>query len=306
MLKLRPTACALVLVVCSAGCARARWPDPPPVDQAKYQQEYADFRKGQLETAAYALPLVGAWSLDEGDTPFGSDPALPIALPASGIIPRAGTFRRNGNGVTVIPATGTHLRREDGSDVAGAAPADQGPPLVIGSVHLEVFQLPPDAVMVTGRDDADPLLKNLQIETYPLDPKWRVAARFDAFEKPKVVPIASTRGPAHDQTAPGQLVFQMNGQQFRLTALAEPGSDQFFLLFKDETNGKTTFSGYRMLSAKAVPNGQWTVLDFNMASNPPCAYSKFTICPLPPRENRLALAIEAGVKRHPTARGYAE
>ena len=133
-----------------------------------------------------------------------------------------------------------------------------------------------------------------------------MAARFDGFEKPKAVLIASTRGPAHEQTAPGQLVFQMNGQQFRLTALAEPGSDQFFLLFKDETNGKTTFSGYRMLSAKVVPNGQWTVLDFNMASNPPCAYSKFTMCPLPPRENRLALAIEAGVKRHPTARGYGE
>ena len=61
-----------------------------------------------------------------------------------------------------------------------------------------------------------------------------------------------------------------------------------------------------MLSAKVVPNGQWTVLDFNLASNPPCAYSKFTMCPLPPRENRLALAIEAGVKRHPTARGYGE
>jgi uncharacterized protein (DUF1684 family) len=177
---------------------------------------------------------------------------------------------------------------------------------VIGSVQYEVFPVPPDQMMVTGRDGADPLLRNLQIDTYPIDPKWRVAARFDAFDTPRVVAIASTRGPAHDQTAPGQLVFRVDGKEFRLTALAEPGNDQFFVMFKDDTNGKTTFSGYRMLSAKVVPNGQWTVLDFNMARNPPCAYSKFTMCPLPPRENRVAMAIEAGVKRHPTARGYAE
>ena len=287
MLKRRPATCAMVLVVCAAGCARAKWPDPPAVDPAKYQQEYADFRQEQLETAAFALPLVGTWSLDEGDTAFGSDPALPIALPAAAAPAHAGVFHRKGNDVTVTPATA-------------------GPPFVIGSVHFEVFPVPPDAVMVMGRDEADPRLKDLAIDTYPLDQRWRVAARFDAFEKPKVVPIASTRGPGHDQTAPGQLVFQVSGREFRLTALADDGSDQFFVMFKDDTNGKTTFSGYRMLSAKVVPNGQWTVLDFNLAGNPPCAYSKFTICPLPPRENRVAMAIEAGVKRHPTARGYAE
>lgn len=287
MLKRHHTTCAIALVVCAAGCARARWPDPPPVDPAKYQQEYADFKKEQLETEAFALPLVGTWSLDEGDTAFGSDPALPIALPASAAVAHAGVFHRKGNDVTVTPPAA-------------------GPPFVIGSIHFEVFPVPPADVMVMGSDDADPRLKDLTIETYPVDQKWRVAARFEAFEKPKVVPIASTRGPVHDQTAPGQLVFQLHEREFRLTALADSGSDQLFVMFKDDTNGKTTFSGYRMLSATAVPNGAWTVLDFNLARNPPCAYSKFTICPLPPKENRVAMAIEAGVKRHPTARGYAE
>ena len=290
MLKHHVLACVLALVASAAGCVRQKWPDPPPVDPVKYQQQYADFKKEQLETAAFALPLVGTWSLDEGDTPFGSDPSLPIVLPATASVAHAGVFHRKGNDVTMIPAAGVH----------------QEAPLVIGSVHFEVFQAPPDAMMVMASDADAPLLKNLQIDTYPIDPKWRVGARFEAFEKPRVVPIGSTRGPVHDETAPGQLVFQMNGQEFRLTALAEPGSDQFFVMFKDDTNGKTTFSGYRMLSAKVVPNGQWTVLDFNMARNPPCAYSKFTMCPLPPRENRVAMAVEAGVKRHPTARGYAE
>jgi len=287
MLKRRLAPCAIALVACAAGCAHAKWPDPPPVDPAKYQQEYADFKKEQLETEAFALPLVGIWSLDEGDTAFGSDPALPIVLPASAAVAHAGVFHRKGNDVTVTPQAA-------------------GPPFVIGSIHFDVFPVPPADVTVMGSDDADPRLRDLTIETYPVDPTWRVAARFDAFEKPKVVPIASTRGPVHDQTAPGQLVFHLNQQEFRFTALADSGSDQLFVMFKDDTNGKTTFSGYRMLSAKAVPNGAWTVLDFNLARNPPCAYSKFTICPLPPKENRVAMAIEAGVKRHPTARGYAE
>jgi uncharacterized protein (DUF1684 family) len=146
----------------------------------------------------------------------------------------------------------------------------------------------------------------LRVETYPIEPRWRVAARFDAFEKPKRLQIATTRGTVNDATAPGQLVFRMNGTEYRLTAFGEAGEDQLFVMFRDATNGLTTFSGYRMLSAKAVPNGGWTVLDFNLARNPPCAYSRFTMCPLPPKENRLAVAVEAGVKRHPTARGFGE
>jgi hypothetical protein len=161
-------------------------------------------------------------------------------------------------------------------------------------------------MFVDGRDTNAAALKDLHIDTFPLDQKWRVAARFDAFERPKTIKIATTRGTVNDETAVGQLVFQLRGQEFRLTALGEPGRDQFFVMFKDDTNGMTTFSGYRMLSPKAVTNGKWTVLDFNLAENPPCAYSKFTMCPLPPKENRLALAVEAGVKRHPTARGYLE
>ena len=133
---------------------------------------------------------------------------------------------------------------------------------------------------------------------------WPRASTRSSARRPSRSP--TTRGTASDETAVGQLVFHLSGREFRLTALGEPDSDQYFVMFKDDTNGQTTFSGYRMLSPKAVRNGEWTVLDFNLARNPPCAYSKFTMCPLPPKENRVALAVEAGVKRHPTARGYSE
>ena len=82
-----------------------------------------------------------------------------------------------------------------------------------------------------------------------------------------------------------------------------PGSDEFFMMFKDATNATATY-GSRILTSHVVANGEFTVLDFNLARNPPCAYSPFTNCPLPPRENRLAVAIEAGEKRFPTDKGF--
>jgi uncharacterized protein (DUF1684 family) len=296
----------LLCIVVASACTGDKWPDPPPVDQVKYRHEYAELTKEQQETAAYALSLVGAWQLPDGDTPFGSDPGLPIVLPAKATAPRAGVFRRSGDSVTVIPERGVRLTREDGTVITTSARLDEGPPLVLGSVHLEFFSVPPSMMFLDGRDTDAPALQNVHVDAFPIDPRWRVAARFDAYDSPKTVKIATTRGTVNDTTAAGQLVFRLNGQEFRLTALDEPGSNQFFVMFKDDTNGSTTFSGYRMLSPKAVASGEWTVLDFNLARNPPCAYSKFTMCPLPPKENRLAVAVEAGVKRDPTARGYSE
>jgi uncharacterized protein (DUF1684 family) len=141
--------------------------------------------------------------------------------------------------------------------------------------------------------------------TYPLDPRWRVAARYDRFEMPKPVKVADVRGGSIDLEATGELVFRLNGEEHKLTAFYA-GDDRLFVMFKDATNGTTTYGGYRIVGPAAVKNGEWTVLDFNTASNPPCAYSKFTTCPLPPRENTLRVAVEAGEQRLPGVQGYSE
>src|SRR5690349_5280674 len=104
----------LLCIVVVTGCASDKWPEPPPMDQTAYRNEYAALTKEQQETAADALSLVGAWELAEGDTQFGSDPALPIVLPANAVATHGGVFRRAGNSVTVIPERGVRLTREDG------------------------------------------------------------------------------------------------------------------------------------------------------------------------------------------------
>ena len=122
------------------------------------------------------------------------------------------------------------------------------------------------------------------MDTYPPNQQWRLAARFDAFPSPKPIRIPDVRGGFMDLMAAGEQVFE--------------GSEQFFVMFKDPTNLTTTYTGYRILFPMAVEDNEWTVLDFNLAANPPCAYSRYTTCPMPPQENALKVAVEAGEKRY--------
>jgi hypothetical protein len=156
-------------------------------------------------------------------------------------------------------------------------------------------------------DESHPAMKNPpMVESYPLDARWRVAARFDAFDRPRPVRVPDVRGGEMEFMSMGQLVFRIDDQEMTLTAFGEPEREDFFVMFKDPTNQSTTFRGYRILSPKVVKDDEWTVIDFNFANNPPCAYSKYTLCPLPPPENKLPVAIEAGLKRLPSVQGYSE
>ena len=82
------------------------------------------------------------------------------------------------------------------------------------------------------------------MQTYPVDQRWRVAARFDAFEQPKVMQIADVRGGSMEYPAVGRLTFRIGEQEQKLTAFQFPDSKEFFVLFKDATNATTTY-GFR-------------------------------------------------------------
>ena len=278
----RQFVCVVFVAVLSA-CAADTWPQAPAVEQTQYRKDYDAWRDEQRQTLSQVLPIIGIWPVDAGETPFGSDPSLPIVLPAAHFAPRAGVVRRVGDDVTLVPES------------------KEGP------VHLIVTSAADGRRWLMGIDESHPAVKNPPlVEAYPLDPRWRLAARFDAFDEPKSVRVPDVRGGVMEFTATGELVFRIRGEEMKLTAFAEPGTPDLFVMFKDPTNQSTTFRGYRIVSPKAVNDHEWTVVDFNFAMNPPCAYSKYTTCPLPPPENTLPVAIEAGLKRLPSAPGYSE
>ena len=293
----------LILVVLIAACSRETWPEPAAVDPTKYQEEYAAWRAERQQTIASSLPIVGIWALPEGETPFGGDATLPVALRASDVPARAGVLRRTGLDVTVHPAPGANLRTGDGKALDKPTSVGFGEGFALGSLKLELAGAPDGRLWIMGVDTEHPAVKNPPAaQTYPLDPQWRVAARFDAFESPRPLKVPDVRGGTMDFTAAGRLVFQVNGEESRLTVI--DAGDELAAFFKDPTNQSTTYAGYRIVHAKKVAPGEWTVLDFNLAYNPPCAFSPYTVCPLPPPENRLQVAVEAGEMRLPSAQGF--
>jgi uncharacterized protein (DUF1684 family) len=130
---------------------------------------------------------------------------------------------------------------------------------------------------------------------YDPDPRWAVPARYVPFDEPRPVTVgAAVEGLQHVYDSPGRLEFEVDGQPLSLTAFngATPGS--LYVLFTDATSGVTTYAANRSLAIDA-PDAQGKVtLDFNRATNLPCAYTDFATCPLPPTENHLPVGIEAG------------
>jgi uncharacterized protein (DUF1684 family) len=298
-------AAVLLLLLVSAACARDSWPEPPAVDPAAYQKEYAAWRAERQETIASTLPIVGIWTLPEGETPFGADRSLPVTLPAAHAPARAGVFQRTGFDVIVVPAAGAPLRTAAGATVDSPTPLTFEEPLSIGAIRLELAAADDGRLWVSGFDAEHPAVKNPPpAQAYPLDPRWRVSARFDAFDAPRPMKVPDVRGGVMEFSAVGELVFRLEGEEARLTAFGFPDAPFFFVMFRDPTNQSTTYGGYRILRPAKVGAGEFTVMDFNLASNPPCAFSAYTVCPTPPRENRLEVAVEAGEKRLPAAQGW--
>ena len=136
---------------------------------------------------------------------------------------------------------------------------------------------------------------------YPLDPKWRVPARLDR-EAPgtgQQVQLQTSVGDLREMSVYGTLVFEIDGQEHRLTAFQlvppHPDWDELFVPFKDATTGKETYGAGRYLDIPRHDGDEYT-LDFNKAYNPSCAYSPRYNCPYPPPQNRLTVAVEAGEK----------
>jgi hypothetical protein len=174
---------------------------------------------------------------------------------------------------------------------AGGKPAV----LELGSLNFFVIKRG-DRVGVRIRDKASPVLASFKgIDEYPIQPEWRIVARFEP-SKDKKIPIANIIGQVEDETSPGAVVFDWRGKTYRIDALEGGDDGGLFLIFGDQTNGKETYGAGRFLDTEAPKDGK-VVVDFNTAYNPPCAFTAFATCPLPPAGNKLQLRVEAGEKK---------
>ena len=146
--------------------------------------------------------------------------------------------------------------------------------------------------------DAPTRLQFSGLEYWPASPDWKVTGKFVPHPPGKTMPIADIIGTLSDAPNPGAVEFVHGGKTYRIEAIGEPGSDELFLVFADRTSGHGSYAAGRFMDVPGPDAQGKVVLDFNRAYNPPCAFTPFATCPLPPPENRLDLAIDAGEKAY--------
>lgn len=249
------------------------------------------------------LSLVGLHWLAEGTTPFGADAANPIVLRAEEgtVPPLAGTFHVSDGRVTVHPEPDGRLFL-DGSKVPDGleliddvAAGEEGPTILeLASLRLYLIRRSEGRLAIRVKDTAAPALRAFDgIDCYPVDPAWRMVGRLESAQPGETLAVPDIVGGLEEQPTPGDVVFEAGGTRHRLHALeAMPGHLQ--LIFADETSGRETYAAGRFLVTGPVQPDGSVEIDFNLAYNPPCVFSPYATCPLPPQGNRLGLRIEAG------------
>ena len=304
-MKLNTRAVLFPLAALVAGAAlwaaEAKAPATDRPDPAAYRKEIETWRQERLTGLKREdgwLTLVGLYWLKPGENRFGSDPGNPVILPAGKAPGVAGSLTLDGKTVRLNVEPGVALTA-DGQPVTPGMTLKtdaEGKPTVLrlGSLNFYLIQRE-DRVGVRIKDKESPTLTHFQgIDQFPIRPDWRVVARFEPY-KDKKIAIANIIGQVADQASPGAVVFERGGKTYRIDALE--GSDgTLFLVFGDKTNGKETYGAGRFLDTDPPKDGK-VVVDFNTAYNPPCAFTAFATCPLPPAENKLPIRVEAGEKK---------
>ena len=266
-----------------------------------YQQEIEAWQKGRearLRADGGWLTVAGLFWLKPGMNRFGSGAANDIVLPADSAPASAGAFVLEGGRVTVEVAQAVTMtlagkpvpRMALRSDAGGAEPDV----LALGALTMQVIERD-GRLAIRLKDMHSKLRREFEgLRYYPAQLSYRVVARFVSHPKPASIALPNMLGFSENLPSPGYAEFELGGKTVRLDPVIEaPGDKVLFFVFRDQTSGKTTYGAGRFLYADPPKDGR-IVLDFNKAYTPPCGFTPYATCPLPPKQNRLPVAVEAG------------
>jgi uncharacterized protein (DUF1684 family) len=269
-----------------------------PTKPLTYAAEVESARKARehrlIATERSWLTLSGLFTLREGENTFGSSHDNDIHLPGDAVPPRAGVFVLQKGKVAVRPLEGLIMTCNEDRIPSRALRMDneEKPDYLRLANHIMVVIQRGERIFLRTWDAEHPVRKYFAgLRYYPVDPAYRVEAAFIPHKEPRMLTITDVLGNTFEMPHIGYVTFQLHGQECRLEVV---GDDKgLYISFKDQTNGKTTYGGGRELEAELPRDGK-VILDFNLTHNPPCAYTYFATCPLPPAENTLPVAVEAG------------
>jgi uncharacterized protein (DUF1684 family) len=276
-------------IVLLAACTKTV--EKPVQNDASYKNEILQWQKKRVERLMAEdgwLSLVGLHWLADGtnDIPLPNAPGKLVLKNGAVTLQPAGPMT-----IDDKPVTSPVALRDDSNE--------QGPTVVrAGTARFQIIKRGPRYGLRIKDSQAETRTNFKGLDYYPIDPKWRVEARFEPYNPVKKIPITDVTGMTSDATSPGALVFTLDGKEYRLDPILEEGESDYFIIFRDLTSRDTTYPAGRYLYATPPGKDGKVIVDFNKAYNPPCSFTPFATCPLPPLQNRLPIRVEAGEKKY--------
>lgn len=260
-------------------------------DYQKWQTELTDDLKKNW------LTLVGLFWLKDGANRVGGDHKLEVPLPQEKVPPQIGVIDFHSR-KAVFTSTDDAKVMSEGKPVKTIElkPDVSGKPTVlqIGDIKMLMIQRGQKYGMRVRDANSEGLKEFKGTAFYPVSGNYIVTATFVPYDKPKKVAIPTVLGEPAEMESTGYVEFTLNGQKQHLQALSE-SPDELFFIIKDQTAGKGTYPAGRFLYTDPPKDGK-VLMDFNKAHNPPCAWTPYATCPLPPKENYMKVRVEAGEK----------
>ena len=273
----------------------------PIPDDPAYRAEIEQWRarrEASLKSDDGWLTVAGLFWLKHGINTVGADAGNDIELPAGSAPGKVGAFDMHDGIISFQAAAGVNPTvNNTPATAATLKPDSAGSPDILRLNDLAMFVIQRgDRHGIRLKDKNSEMRKTFTgLKFFPVKEEYRVKAKFVPYDPPKSIPVPNILGQVEETPSPGYVAFTLNGHQVRLDPVTE--DDTLFLIFKDLTSGMETYPPGRFLNTEMPKNGE-VILDFNKAYNPPCAFTPYATCPLPPDQNKLQIAIEAGELRY--------
>jgi uncharacterized protein (DUF1684 family) len=294
----------LVAALLAAVPALGQGPGRNPTQDPAYVKQVLDWRvraETSLKRDNGWLTLAGRYVLKPGENTFGTGAKNDIVFP-KGLGPAGmGSVHVEKGSVRVKLVEGlkmTNNGMEMTEKVMGTDPGNRDW-VAIGRAAFHFIERDGRYIMRLADNESD-VRKSFQGRVwYDIDENYRARAKYVLYDPPRKVSIVDVIDEVSEVPVPGYVEFDLLGRPYRLDVIGDD-KDGLFFVFKDPTAGETTYGSGRFLYVDKKPNpGETFTLDLNRAYNPPCAFSEFTTCPLPPKQNILKVKVEAGEKYPP-------
>jgi uncharacterized protein (DUF1684 family) len=270
-------------------------------DYAKEVAKWRSERETNLKKETGWLTVAGLFWLKEGTNTVGAGEKFDVRLTVN--------FKQGKFGEIDFKEGKAVLKVEKGVDVqidgkSVSAPVDlvsdeKGKPTEIRTGTQTFFLIKREERFgIRLKDSNSEARRNFKgLHWFPVDESYKVTARLEAWPEPKELSVPNVLGGNFKMKSPGVLKFSLNGKECSLQPVVEDDDGTLFIIFGDGSNRNETYKSGRFLYAEKPVNGE-VVLDFNKAENPPCAFTPYATCPLPPAGNKLEVEIKAGEKRY--------